>query len=123
MKPEKVVKLQARKKLGNNNWSTAIGCFAITLMFAFLILFLYYCLVYGLGLVDITTGEIKNNKIYINNEEINDYVLSKEWVGCAGYKIEGSLSGFVRKIIGSYSGVVGLPLYETRNLLNGAGIK
>ncbi len=59
----------------------------------------------------------------LSDEEINDYVLSKEWVGCAGYKIEGSLSGFVRKIIGSYSGVVGLPLYETRNLLNGAGIK
>ena len=40
-----------------------------------------------------------------------------------GYKIEGELAGYVRKIIGSYSGVVGLPLYETKNLLDGAGVK
>jgi predicted house-cleaning NTP pyrophosphatase (Maf/HAM1 superfamily) len=32
-------------------------------------------------------------------------------------------SGYVKKIIGSYSGVVGLPLFETKNLLNGAGVK
>ena len=38
-------------------------------------------------------------------------------------KIEGLLAGFVKQIIGSYSGVVGLPLFETRNLLIGAGIK
>lgn len=43
--------------------------------------------------------------------------------GVAGYKIEGLLAGFVKKIIGSHSGVIGLPLYETRNLLNGAGIR
>ena len=54
--------------------------------------------------------------------EINEYVESKEWVGCAGYKIEGLLAGFVRQMIGSYSGVVGLPLFETRNLLIGAGV-
>ena len=58
----------------------------------------------------------------LSDKEIKDYVATKEWVGCAGYKIEGCLSGFVRKIIGSYSGVVGLPLFETRNLLNGVGI-
>ena len=59
----------------------------------------------------------------LTEKEINDYVATNEWVGCAGYKIEGCLAGFVRKIIGSYSGVVGLPLYEVRNMLNGAGIK
>jgi len=32
------------------------------------------------------------------------------------------LGGFVKQIIGSYSGVVGLPLYEARNLLMGAGV-
>ena len=55
--------------------------------------------------------------------EIAEYVASGEWHGVAGYKIEGLLAGFVKKIIGSHSGVIGLPLYETRNLLNGAGIR
>lgn len=59
----------------------------------------------------------------MSDKEIEDYVNSKEWIGAAGYKIEGRLAAFVRKIIGSYSGVVGLPLFETRNLLIGAGIK
>ena len=54
---------------------------------------------------------------------IVDYVDCEEWVGCAGYKIEGRLAGLVRKIVGSYSGVVGLPLFETLNLLNAEGIK
>lgn len=56
-------------------------------------------------------------------KEIEEYVATKEWVGCAGYKIEGCLAGFVKKVIGSYSGVVGLPLYEVRNMLNGVGIR
>ena len=60
---------------------------------------------------------------HLTKEEIDTYIASNEWVGVAGYKIEGLLAGFVKKIIGSYTGVVGLPLYETRNLLLGAGIK
>lgn len=59
----------------------------------------------------------------MSDQEIRDYVMTKEWVGCAGYKIEGCLAALVRKIVGSYSGVVGLPLFETRNLLAAAGIK
>lgn len=59
----------------------------------------------------------------LSEEEIRNYVAGHEWVGCCGYKIEGALAAFVTKIIGSYSGVVGLPLFETRNLLSGAGIK
>ena len=55
--------------------------------------------------------------------EIRDYVNSNEWVGCCGYKIEGRLAAYVKKIIGSYSGVVGLPLWEAKNLLDGAGVK
>ena len=56
-------------------------------------------------------------------KEIYDYVESNEWVGCAGYKIEGQLAGFVKKMIGSYSSVVGLPLFEVKNMLNGAGVR
>ena len=59
----------------------------------------------------------------LSEEEIRNYVAGREWVGCSGYKIEGELAAYVRKIIGSYSGVVGLPLYETKNMLNGAGVK
>ncbi len=64
--------------------------------------------------------KIKMKKL--SKQEIKEYVASKEWMGCAGYKIEGLLGAFVENINGSYSGVVGLPLYETRNLLIGAGV-
>lgn len=59
----------------------------------------------------------------LSDEEIKDYIESEEWVGVCGYKIEGTLAGYVKNMVGSFSGVVGLPLFETRNLLNGAGIK
>lgn len=59
----------------------------------------------------------------LTEKEIDDYIATNEWVGCAGYKIEGCLAGFVKKIIGSYSGVVGLPLYEVKNMLNGVGVR
>ena len=58
----------------------------------------------------------------LTKTEILDYVASKEWMGCAGYKIEGMLGAFVIQMNGSYSGVVGLPLYEAKCLLNGAGV-
>lgn len=70
--------------------------------------------------------KLSTTKIYmkhLSQNEIKEYVKSKEWIGCAGYKIEGRLAGLVKKINGSYSGVVGLPLYETRNLLISAGVK
>ena len=55
--------------------------------------------------------------------ETDDYVSCGEWAGKAGgYAIQGKFSAYVIAIIGSYSNVVGLPLYETANLLKGAGI-
>ena len=54
--------------------------------------------------------------------EIRNYIASGECLGKAGgYAIQGLASRFVAKIIGSYSNVVGLPLYETANLLDGVG--
>jgi nucleoside triphosphate pyrophosphatase len=54
--------------------------------------------------------------------EIEDYVASEEWRGKAGgYAIQGNAARFVRGIIGSYSNVVGLPLFETVALLEGHG--
>ena len=54
--------------------------------------------------------------------ELNAYLESGEWEGKAGgYGIQGIAESYISKIIGSYSNVVGLPLFETRNLLQGAG--
>ncbi len=58
----------------------------------------------------------------LSDEEMGSYILSREWYDKAGgYAIQGIASSFVIKIIGSYSSVVGLPLYQTSNLLNGVG--
>lgn len=55
-------------------------------------------------------------------QEIVDYLASGEWHGKAGgYAIQGLAARFVRELIGSYSNVVGLPLYETVTLLEGQG--
>jgi septum formation protein len=54
--------------------------------------------------------------------EIDWYLDSDEWCGKAGgYAIQGRAGRFVRFLRGSYSNVVGLPLFETANLLEGLG--
>ncbi len=54
--------------------------------------------------------------------EINAYIAGGEWHGKAGgYAIQGSAEGLIAWIGGSHSGVVGLPLFETRALLRAAG--
>jgi septum formation protein len=54
--------------------------------------------------------------------ELDAYLASAEWKGKAGgYAIQGRAEALVRMISGSHSGVVGLPLYETRALLRAAG--
>ncbi len=56
-------------------------------------------------------------------DEIERYLTGGEWRGKAGgYAIQGSAAALVRAFSGSWSGVVGLPLYETRRLLRAAGI-
>ncbi|MCX8507146.1 MAG: Maf family protein [Alphaproteobacteria bacterium] len=55
--------------------------------------------------------------------EIDHYVASQEWQGKAGsYAIQGFSAIFVRQISGSYSNIVGLPLYETASLLRHYGL-
>ncbi len=55
-------------------------------------------------------------------DEIAWYLDSDEWRGKAGgYAIQGKAGRFVRFLRGSYSNVVGLPLFETANLLEGIG--
>jgi septum formation protein len=59
----------------------------------------------------------------LSEAERRAYVASGEWRGKAGgYAIQGAAEGFVRHLAGSHSGVVGLPLYETRALLIAAGL-
>ncbi len=58
----------------------------------------------------------------LSSAEIRDYVASGEWQGKAGgYAIQGVAGGFVVRIVGSYSSVVGLPLFETLSLLESVG--
>jgi septum formation protein len=55
-------------------------------------------------------------------QAIASYVESGEGLGKAGgYAIQGAAEAFVRQINGSYSNVVGLPLFHTLNLLKGCG--
>ncbi len=57
-----------------------------------------------------------------SSDETEAYLASGEWRGKAGgYAIQGLAGSFVVKLVGSYSGVVGLPLYETLSLLAGEG--
>ncbi len=55
--------------------------------------------------------------------EIDRYLAGGEWRGKAGgYAIQGSAAALVRAFSGSWTGVVGLPLFETRRLLRRAGL-
>ena len=54
--------------------------------------------------------------------QAEDYLATGEWQGKAGgYAVQGLAGAFIVKIAGSYSNVVGLPLYETISLLSGEG--
>lgn len=58
----------------------------------------------------------------LTDAELAAYLASGEWHGKAGgYAIQGAAEGMVAWIQGSHSGVVGLPLYETRAVLRAAG--
>jgi len=59
----------------------------------------------------------------LSDEEIAAYAASGEGIGKAGgYAIQGRAAGLIDFLSGSHSGVVGLPLFETRALLRAAGI-
>ena len=59
----------------------------------------------------------------LNEQEIEEYLSTTEWKDKAGaYAIQGYAEKFIKRINGSYSNVVGLPLFETYNLLNSENI-
>lgn len=56
--------------------------------------------------------------------QVRGYVAGGEPMGKAGaYAIQGRAAAFIRAIQGSYTGIMGLPLYETARLLQAAGVK
>ena len=58
----------------------------------------------------------------LSRDDIDSYMASQEWRGKAGgYAIQGRAGSFVVRLVGSYTNVVGLPLYETLALLAGEG--
>ena len=60
----------------------------------------------------------------LSDADIAEYVASGEPMGRAGaYAIQGGAERFIRRLAGSYSGVMGLPLHETAGLLRGFGIQ
>lgn len=60
----------------------------------------------------------------LDHADVEAYLACGEGIGKAGgYAIQGHAGAFVIALQGSYSGVVGLPLYETANLLAGLGFR
>lgn len=58
----------------------------------------------------------------LSSAQLDGYAACGEGVGKAGgYAIQGRAAGFARFLSGSYSGVVGLPLFEVAQLLRGRG--
>jgi septum formation protein len=59
----------------------------------------------------------------LDDAQIARYVDTGEFEGKAGaYAIQGAAEAFIRRLTGSYSGVMGLPLFETAQLLGAAGL-
>jgi septum formation protein len=80
------------------------------------------CLIDPKGTVRTRCSETKVRFKRFSREDVDTYIKSGEWRGKAGgYAIQGRAEVFVRALTGSHSGVVGLPLYETIHLLQGAG--
>ena len=60
----------------------------------------------------------------LSRRTIEQYIASGEPFGKAGaYAIQGSISAWIERIEGSYTGIMGLPLFETRELLAQARVR
>lgn len=71
-----------------------------------------YCIISDKGKVisKLVKTAVKIKKF--TDEEANTLVQSKEWQNVAAYRIEGLLSAMVKGIEGSYTNIIGLPIYE-----------
>jgi len=82
------------------------------------------CVIAPNGRVAARLSETRLHMKRLNSQEIEAYVASGEGLGKAGgYGIQGRAGAFIMALEGSYTGVVGLPVYETANLLTGLGYR
>lgn len=80
------------------------------------------CLITPQSTTRIKVVETKVRFKRLSSLELKSYLASGEWRGKAGgYGIQGFAGTFIQKLSGSYSAVVGLPLFETVQLLTGEG--
>lgn len=80
------------------------------------------CVVTPEGIATSKVVETRLKLKRLSRVEMKTYLESREWEGKAGgYGIQGLAEAYISRITGSYSNVVGLPVYETRNMLIGAG--
>ena len=74
--------------------------------------------------IEVALSESRVRMRIIDRDEIDAYVRSGEPLGKAGaYAIQGRAATFVEHISGSHSGIVGLPLFETAQLLKRFGVE
>lgn len=58
----------------------------------------------------------------LHEQEIADYIAANDWDGFAGaYRIQGLFAKFIIQVNGSPSGIIGLPVFETMQVLKGMG--
>jgi len=82
------------------------------------------CLITPSGKVRQKVVETRVRFKRLSEEELNLYLETGEWRGKAGgYAIQGIAGCFVVRLVGSYTNVVGLPLYETLGLLSADGFR
>lgn len=83
--------------------------------------FTAFCIKHN-GLLNLNLVKTSLKMRLLTEKEINEYIASKEWVGCAGgYGIQGRAKGFFPFISGCFSNVIGLPLPKLISVLKGMG--
>ncbi|MHB2267075.1 Maf-like protein [Aliihoeflea sp. PC F10.4] len=82
------------------------------------------CVVTPAGKIRVRLVETRVRFKRLSRADIQTYLQSGQWRGKAGgYAIQGLAGVFVVKLVGSYTNVVGLPLYEAISLLSGDGFR
>lgn len=82
-----------------------------------------FCLRHGEAVVSKCVTSRVQMKV-LSVEEVDAYITAGEWRGKAGgYAIQGHAAAFITGLVGSYSNIVGLPLYEVSTALKGLGYR
>jgi septum formation protein len=82
------------------------------------------CVIDADGVARFKVSETRLKMTRLSDQQLTAYLDSEEWHGKAGgYGIQGQAAAFIPFLSGSYTGVVGLPIYETGAMLRTAGLK